>query len=139
VALSKAVGKDVVSGQFNFDQTRLDYINGNSVHLDHDQLVSGSAGAAYKFHDIKYSADLLYGSGLRSGFANTDHLPFYSQVDAAVEHTFKLGIAGPVDGRFSVVNVFDQVYEIRDGSGIGVFAPQYGPRRGFFVTISKAF
>jgi hypothetical protein len=26
---------------------------------------------------------------------------------------------------------------LRDGSGIGVFAPQYGPRRGFFVGVSK--
>ncbi len=38
----------------------------------------------------------------------------------------------PFTLRFDVVNVFDTVYEIRDGSGIGVFAPQYGPRRGFF-------
>jgi hypothetical protein len=26
---------------------------------------------------------------------------------------------------------------IRDGSGIGVFAPQFGPRRGFFFGISQ--
>jgi hypothetical protein len=39
--------------------------------------------------------------------------------------------------RFDVVNVFDKVYEIRDGSGIGVFAPQFGPRRGFYVGISQ--
>jgi outer membrane receptor protein involved in Fe transport len=39
--------------------------------------------------------------------------------------------------RFDIVNVFDTVYEIRDGSGIGVFAPQYGERRGFFVGVSK--
>jgi hypothetical protein len=29
------------------------------------------------------------------------------------------------------------VYEIRDGSGIGVGAPQFGPRRGFFAGLSK--
>ena len=39
--------------------------------------------------------------------------------------------------RFDVVNVFDTVYELRDGSGIGVFASQYGPRRGFFVGIRQ--
>jgi hypothetical protein len=39
--------------------------------------------------------------------------------------------------RFDVVNLFDKIYEIRDGSGIGVFAPQFGPRRGFFVGISQ--
>ena len=34
--------------------------------------------------------------------------------------------------RFDVVNLFDQVYQLRDGSGIGVGAAQYGPRRGYF-------
>ena len=40
--------------------------------------------------------------------------------------------------RFDVINLFDQKYEIRDGSGVGVGAPQFGPRRGFFVGLSKA-
>ena len=44
----------------------------------------------------------------------------------------------PLTVRFTVVNVLDTVYEIRDGTGIGVFAPQYGPRRGFFVSLSQA-
>jgi outer membrane receptor protein involved in Fe transport len=39
--------------------------------------------------------------------------------------------------RFDVVNLFDSVYEIRDGSGIGAFAPQFGPRRGFYAGISQ--
>ena len=39
--------------------------------------------------------------------------------------------------RFAVVNLFDKIYEIKDGSGIGVFAPQFGPRRGYFVGISQ--
>ena len=41
--------------------------------------------------------------------------------------------------RFDVLNVFDTVYEIRDGSGIGVFAPQFGPRRAFLVGVSQKF
>ena len=43
----------------------------------------------------------------------------------------------PTTLRFDVVNLFDTIYEIRDGSGIGVFAPQYGPRRGFYLGISQ--
>jgi outer membrane receptor protein involved in Fe transport len=139
-ALSKALGKRVTSGEYNFDADELSYINGNAVHLDHDQLVSGSAGLAYTTKlQTKLTTDVLYGSGLRSGFANTDHLPFYEQVNAAVNQTFDLGHAGPLDARFEVANLFDTKYEIRDGSGIGVFAPQYGPRRGFYVTLSKPF
>jgi outer membrane receptor protein involved in Fe transport len=36
-----------------------------------------------------------------------------------------------------VVNVLDTIYELRNGTGIGVFAPQFGPRRGYFFGISK--
>ena len=38
-----------------------------------------------------------------------------------------------------MVNLFDKTYLIRDGSGVGVGAPQYGERRGFFVGVRKAF
>ena len=139
LALSRAMGKNVTSGQYNFGQDELDYIATHYVHLDHDQTYTGSAGAVYTFQTVKYSADVIYGSGLRSGFANTTHLAFYDQVNAAAEHTFDLGTAGSLDARLSVLNLFDRVYEIRDGSGIGVFAPQYGPRRTFFVSLSKPF
>jgi hypothetical protein len=44
---------------------------------------------------------------------------------------------GKFTARFDVVNVFDTVYELRDGSGIGVFAPQFGTCRGFYVGLSK--
>jgi outer membrane receptor protein involved in Fe transport len=139
LALSHAMGEGVASGQFNFEQDELNYIATHYVHLDHDQAYTGSVGTAYVFQEIKYSADLIYGSGLRDGFANTGHLPFYTQANASMEHTFHSGSGGTLDGKFSIVNLFDHTYEIRDGSGIGVFAPQYGPRREFFVSLSKPF
>jgi outer membrane receptor protein involved in Fe transport len=51
-----------------------------------------------------------------------------------------LGFAG-IEGltaRFDVINLFDDKYQIRSGSGVGVFAPQWGPRRGFFFGLSKS-
>ncbi len=45
----------------------------------------------------------------------------------------------PTTLRFTVVNVLDNPYLIRDGSGIGVFAAQYGQRRGFFGGLSQRF
>ncbi|HEY4918841.1 MAG TPA: outer membrane beta-barrel protein, partial [Xanthobacteraceae bacterium] len=39
--------------------------------------------------------------------------------------------------RFDVINVTDDIYLIRSGTGIGVFAPQYGPRRGYFFGLSQ--
>ena len=40
--------------------------------------------------------------------------------------------------RFDVINVLDKIYQIRNGTGVGVGAPQFGPRRGFFFGVSKS-
>ena len=53
--------------------------------------------------------------------------------------TRRLGPAGPLDLRFDIINVGDETYEIRDGTGVGVGAPQWGPRRGFFAGVTKSF
>jgi outer membrane receptor for ferrienterochelin and colicins len=37
-----------------------------------------------------------------------------------------------------VINLLDKEYQIRNGTGVGVGASQYGPRRGFFVGLSKS-
>ena len=87
----------------------------------------------------RFSADLIFGSGLRSGFANQSAVPAYAQLNLGISHEFKWSEhSKPLTVRFDMVNAFDSVYLIRDGSGIGVFAPQYGPRRGFFVGLSQA-
>jgi outer membrane receptor protein involved in Fe transport len=82
---------------------------------------------------------MIYGSGLRSGDFNLDHVPAYRQVNLGVSHEFSSGLEKPATLRFDIVNLFDEVYEIRSGSGIGVFAPQFGPRREFLVGLSQKF
>jgi outer membrane receptor protein involved in Fe transport len=140
IAIAKQIATTVVSNQFLFDPDELAFINSHYVYTDHAQIVSGSAGASYLWNGTRFSADLLFGSGLRSGFANTDVLPWYSQVNVGVSHEFKWGDGTkPTTVRFDVVNAFDEIYALRDGSGIGVFAPQYGPRRGFFAGVSQKF
>ncbi|HUI99427.1 MAG TPA: TonB-dependent receptor [Usitatibacter sp.] len=139
VGISRAMGKGIESGQFNFDPDELDYIANHWVHLDHDQTVAASGGVAYRVGGAVLSADVLYGSGLRRGFANSEHLPSYTQVNLGLSHPATVPLVGALDLRFAVVNLFDKVYELRDGSGIGVGAPQYGPRRGFYVGVTKSF
>ena len=108
------------------------------VYTDHAQLLTASAGASYLWNGTKFSADMIYGSGLRNGFANTGTVPSYTQVNLGVSHDFNIvSPTKPTTLRFDVVNLFDTIYQIRDGSGIGVFAPQYGPRRGFYFGISQ--
>jgi len=81
---------------------------------------------------------MIYGSGLRNGDANISTVPAYTQVNVSIKREFLLpNDPLPMTVRFDVVNLFDSIYEIRDGTGIGVFAPQFGPRRGFFLGLSK--
>ena len=140
-AAANAKGKDIVSSQFAFDPADLAYIKDHHIHLDHDQKYTGSAGFSYLIHEgalagSKFGIDMIYGSGLRTDGAtpNGGVLPSYAQVNLSASHRFT---GSGFELRVDVVNVADKKYEIRDGSGIGVGAPQYGPRRGIFVGITK--
>jgi outer membrane receptor protein involved in Fe transport len=138
LAWAKQVASDVVSNQYLFDPDELAYIATHDVYTDHAQFLTASLGASYLWNGTRYSASMIYGSGLRAGFANTGTVPSYTQVNLGVSHDFNIvSAAKPTTLRFDVVNLFDTIYEIRDGSGIGVFAPQFGPRRGFYFGISQ--
>jgi outer membrane receptor protein involved in Fe transport len=138
LAWARQIATDVVSNQYLFDPAELNYIANNYVYTDHAQFLTASAGASYLWQGTRFSASMIYGSGLRDGFANTGTVPSYTQVNLGVSHDFNIvSPTKPTTLRFDIVNLFDTVYQIRDGSGIGVFAPQYGPRRGFFFGISQ--
>jgi outer membrane receptor for ferrienterochelin and colicin len=146
LAWQSARGKDIDSAQFNFSAEDLSYIAEHYIHLDHEQRVTASGGASYLLGHTRFSADFLVGSGLRadlvlpdgSTIPNGAHLPYYEQVNLGASHVFHVGNAGTLTTRFDVINVFDKRYEIRDGTGVGVGAPQFGPRRGLFFGLSKS-
>jgi outer membrane receptor protein involved in Fe transport len=73
------------------------------------------------------------------GPPNSDHLPAYLQVNVGIGRDFPTSWMGKVEVRLSIVNLFDRVYEIRDGTGVGVGAPQFGPRRSFYGAIAATF
>jgi outer membrane receptor protein involved in Fe transport len=146
-AWQAAHGKDVESAQFNFTQQQLNYIASNYIHLDHEGRVSASGGVSYSWLGTRFSVDDLFGTGLRddltlpNGYVipNGDHTPSYNQINFGMSHAFELASSGPLTVRFDVINVADKVYQIRSGTGVGVFAPQYGPRRGFFGGLAWKF
>ena len=95
LAVGQEKGTNVVSNQYLFNNvtpladlgglTELQYVDSHWIYTDHTQLVTGSAGAAYQFCGrastsgelwwnswcgTKFSADMIYGSGLRTGDAN---------------------------------------------------------------------
>ena len=162
LAVSQEKATDVVSNQYLFDNampqpdlgglTELQYIDSHWIYTDHTQLVTGSAGASYQFCGrpsyagenwwgslcgTTISTDMIYGSGLRAGNANIDTEAPYAQFNVGLSHDFAMPDGKPLTVRFDVVNILDTIYQIRNGSGIGVFASQYGPRRGFYVGIKK--
>ncbi len=141
VGFLHAMAQGLETGQFNFDPAELDDIASHWVHLDHEQRYSGSAGLTWHLDaGSSLSVDGLFGTGLRRAFANTGQLPGYATLNLSATHDFDLGAAlGKLQGRLALINALDRVYLLRDGSGIGVGAPQYGQRRSVVVTVSKSF
>jgi hypothetical protein len=131
-AYAVAQGTKIESDQFLFGADELAYISHHYIFLDHDQTFSASGGVIYTWNGFLFSLDGLYGSGLRTGFANTGNLPFYIQFNAGVAKSLKVPKIGQLEARLAVINLGDWIYQIRNGSGIGVFAPQYGPRRSLY-------
>src|SRR6184192_4059271 len=134
-----ARGTNISSAQFLFDPDEFAYIKKNWVFLDHDQRFTGSAGISYTWKDWRASIDGLYGNGLRRGFANTQKNHPYETFNVSLSRRIQITEKTAVKIRFDVVNLLDTIYELRDGSGIGVGAPQFGQRRGFYGTVAYEF
>lgn len=66
-------------------------------------------------------------------------VPSYFTFNLGAERSFKAGPSGEWKVRVDIVNLADKVYELRGGSGVGVGAAQFGPRRGFFGSVSYEF
>ena len=60
-------------------------------------------------------------------------------VNLGIAHRIPFGQSRVATLRLDIVNVFDQGYVLNDGTGIGVGAPKFGARRGFFGGVSCAF
>ena len=139
LAAAKQRGTQITSNQYLFDQETFDYISHHYIYTDHAQIWTGSAGGSYIINGFKGSLSMIYGSGLRSGFANTTHVSPYTQINSTITKQITDLFGSPTTIRFDVVNLLDRAYQLRNGTGIGVFAPQYGPRRGFFVGLQQNF
>jgi hypothetical protein len=162
VAVSQEKATTPVSNQFLFDNTtpqvdlggltQLQYLDTHWIFTDHNQFVSGSAGASYQFCGraltpgeawwnticgTTLTSSMIYGSGLRTGDANISSERPYEQFNVGIKRDFWMPDDKPLTLRFDVVNIADEIYQIRNGTGIGVFASQFGPRRGYYFGISK--
>jgi outer membrane receptor protein involved in Fe transport len=141
-AYNRAMGKDVITSQYNFPPEELAYIADNWIHLDHDQKYTSTGGFDYAITDnTKVGADYLFGTGLREDglTPNGVSLPDYFQLNLSLSHDFNFDGFGDLHTKLAVINALDRVYELRSGTGVGVGAPQFGPRRGLYMTLEKDF
>jgi len=136
VAYQKAQAKGINSGQYLHEVGEVDYSKTTYLNPDHAQRTTASAGLAYKFVKTKTNLgfDVLYGSGLRRGEANKFKMPSYSQFNIfATQKIEKFNL------RLSINNILDKKYALRDGTGIGVQASQFAPRRSAYLILSREF
>ncbi|MBV1691492.1 TonB-dependent receptor [Novosphingobium sp. G106] len=142
-------GRNIISSQFFFAPDELAYIANHYIYTDHSQKWTASGGGSVTIKNglgtLVPTADFLYGDGLRADdpngiVPNGGKLPSYFTANLGIAQNFDgPGVLKGLTVRFDVLNLFDKTYLIRDGSGVGVGAPQYGQRRGFFAGITKSF
>jgi TonB dependent receptor/TonB-dependent Receptor Plug Domain len=131
--------RGVVSGQFNFDPDELAYIDSHSIVLDHQPLYGAAVGGSWHIGAYSLSADGIYSSGLRAGFADLEKLPNVFQLDLSAERGFRIQGVGVLTNRLAVLNVLDRINLIRPAEGIGIFQSAYGPRRTLYDTLTLHF
>jgi hypothetical protein len=160
-AYARQKATNVVSNQFLFNNstplpdlgghTVFQYIATHWVFTDHAQIQTASAGASsFRFCGrmaqtyeawsswcgTGISADMTAQDCARATPISITRRPTCSSMPEILRQ-FSMPDGKPVTLRFDVVNLLDTIYELRNGTGIGVFAPQFGPRCGFFFGISK--
>lgn len=151
-AYSVAEGENWNSSQFLFDPADLAYVKNHWIYLDHDQELTGSFGTSYLWKESARTStrvymDVLYGSGLRTDstsgsgqtIPNGGTVPAYYSINCGVEQSFKLQKKQMLKARLDIVNLTDNSYVLRDGSGVGVNAASYGARLGFFGSLTYVF
>jgi outer membrane receptor protein involved in Fe transport len=133
--------KEVVSNQYLIgDPVELAYLATTYTYASDAQTVTASVGTSYRWQGFLASINGFYGSGLRAGFANELHSPGYTQWNGAIARYFDpWQNQKPLTVRLSAINLFDRSYVLREATGIGEFAPQYGPRRGLFIGLNQQF
>jgi outer membrane receptor for ferric coprogen and ferric-rhodotorulic acid len=130
-----AKGRGLSGGMFAFppgEQPTHEY-----QFLDHVQMHTFNSGLTYTKNNYWGSAQLLYGSGLRTGPGNSVALPAHFSMDTTVGYEFK-GPTGWSQFKVSLdaLNIFDNAYPITIANGFT--GSRYAAGRRFFLHFSKA-
>jgi outer membrane cobalamin receptor len=133
-SLARAEGRGIETAQYLFSPD--DLANDNWQTLDHVQVWTANAGATVKDGHTRLSSLVEYGSGLRTGANNNQHVPDHVRVDASLSHQFFAAPTKPTIA-FDVVNLFDAHYAYRIANGFN--GSHWAPGRGVFLRVASEF
>jgi hypothetical protein len=132
--LQKAMGRLIESAQYLFGPE--DLANDGWQFLDHDQRWKASAGATFKESGWRLSSLFEYGSGLRTGPGNNQHVPGHVRVDLGAGYEFR-GLPTRPAVAVDLVNLFDARYAYRINNGFN--GSHWAPGRSIFARVSASF
>ncbi|MGZ3306339.1 MAG: TonB-dependent receptor [Asticcacaulis sp.] len=143
LALSRAEGRRIVSGQYAFTADELAWLDTHFAPTSQDQAVTASGGASYTFGHLHLSGDVLWGSGTPvtspGGAPNGARVPGWVQANLSALYRIN-GIGGKrLDLKLDVVNALDERYRLSDATALGAETAQWGPRRGVFIGFEQSF
>jgi outer membrane receptor for ferrienterochelin and colicins len=132
--LERAFGRGIESARYLFGPD--DLANEGWQILDHVQTWTVNAGATLRHGFSQASALLDYGSGLRTGPSNDEHVPGHVRIDLSASHQLW---SAPLHPTFSIdlVNVFDAHYAYRIANGFN--GSHWAPGRSVFARVRTEF
>jgi len=128
VELERAMGQGVASAKYLFSAD--DLANSSWQTLDHVQTWTVNAGATARERGALLSTKMEYGSGLRTGPTNNNHVPGHITVDLTGGYQF-LKTPGKPTLALDIVNLFDARYAYRIANGFN--GSHWGPQRSFYA------
>jgi hypothetical protein len=134
VSLEQAQGRGIETAQYLFSPDSL--ARNDWQTLDHVQTWTANAGATVKDGYTRLSGLVEYGSGLRTGANNNQHVPGHVRVDLTLSHQF-FDAPGKPSLAVDVVNLFDAHYPYRIANGFN--GSHWAPGRGVFLRVATEF
>ncbi|HEX4452514.1 MAG TPA: TonB-dependent receptor [Kofleriaceae bacterium] len=129
--LSTAQGQGISSAKFLFTAQELAETSWQT--LDHSQTWTANGGVTVRDGRYTLTGLLQYGSGLRTGADNDQHVPGHVVGDITAAYQFAPR-AYPIRVAIDVINVADERYAYRIANGF--VGSSYGQPRSVFLTLS---
>ena len=129
-----AQGRGIATAKYLFSPD--DLANNNWQLLDHTQIWTANGGVTV--HDGQTQVSLLanYGSGLRTGPRNDQHVPGHVRFDTTLAHRFH-SVPGTPTLAFDIINLFDAHYPYRIANGFN--GSHWAPERSVYLRLTTNF